>query len=104
MNTNRRNLSYRVRPTFLMGVLVYLLGAGVASTTAYTPNANRDVSYDFLTVADTSARILAAPSPASELEALHTCPELVLILGFLGESRDDDESSISEFKFRPLTY
>jgi hypothetical protein len=67
MNTNRRTLSYRIRPTFLMGVLVYLLGAGVPSTTAYTPNANRDVSYDFLTVADTSARILAAPSPASEL-------------------------------------
>lgn len=67
MNTNRRTLSHRIRARFLTGVLVYLLGAAVASTTAYTRNANRDGSYDFLTVADTSARILAAPSPAPEL-------------------------------------
>jgi hypothetical protein len=67
MNTDWKSLRHLIRATFLMSVLVSLLGAGVASTSAYTPNANRDVSYDFLVAADTSTRILAAPWPAPEL-------------------------------------
>jgi hypothetical protein len=67
MNTNRRTLSYRIRATFLMGASVYLLGAGVSSTTAYTPNANRDVRDDFSTADDTRTATTNAPSPAPEL-------------------------------------
>jgi hypothetical protein len=62
MNAERKS-----RTGSLLGLFVYLLAAGAASTTAYTPNANRDVSYDFLTAADTSTRIVAAPSPVPEL-------------------------------------
>jgi hypothetical protein len=67
MNTDWTSLRQRMRAPCLIGVSVYLLGAGVASTTAYTPNPQRDVSYGFLTAADTSTRIVAAPSPAPEL-------------------------------------
>ena len=67
MNTNWKGLHNRIRAGSWLGVFVYLLGAGVSSTIAYTPNANRDVSYEFLTAADTGTRIAAAPSPAPEL-------------------------------------
>jgi hypothetical protein len=66
MNTDW-GLRHRMRATFLMGVLVYLLGAGVASTTAYTPNANRDVRNDFSAADETPTATTNAPSPAPEL-------------------------------------
>ncbi len=67
MNTDWTSLRRGIRATFLMGVSVYLLGARVASTTAYTPNANRDVRDDFSTAADTPTTPATAPSPAPEL-------------------------------------
>jgi hypothetical protein len=67
MNTDWKGQRHRIRAAFLMGVLVYLLGAGVASTTAYTPNANRDVRNDFSTTDDTRTATTNAPSPAPEL-------------------------------------
>lgn len=67
MNTDWKGLRHRIRATFLMGVLVYLLGAGVASTTAYTPNAKRDVRNDFSFADDTRTATTNAPSPAPEL-------------------------------------
>lgn len=67
MNTDWLGLRHRIRATFLMSVLVYLLGAGVASTTAYTPNANRDVGNDFSAADKTPTEITNARSPASEL-------------------------------------
>jgi hypothetical protein len=67
MNTDWKSLRYRIRTTSLVGVSVYMLGAGVASTTAYTPNPNRDVRNDFSTAADTRTPTANAPSPAPEL-------------------------------------
>lgn len=67
MNTDSKGLRHRIRATFLMGVFVYLLGAGVESTTAYTPNVNRDVRNDFPTGDDTPAAATKAPSPAPGL-------------------------------------
>jgi hypothetical protein len=67
MNTDWKDLRHRIRATFLMGVLVYLLGAGVASTTAYTPNAKRDVRNDFSVADDTRTATTNAPSPAPQL-------------------------------------
>jgi hypothetical protein len=67
MNSSRKTLCYRIRATFLMGVSVYLLGAGASRTTAYTPTANRDVRDDFSTAADTPTATTNAPSPAPEL-------------------------------------
>jgi hypothetical protein len=65
MHTNWKSSRYRMRATFLMGVSFYSLGAGVASTTAYTPNANRDVRDDFSSAADTRTARATAPSPAA---------------------------------------
>jgi hypothetical protein len=67
MNIDRSSLRGRMRATCLVAVSVYLLGAGVASTTAYTPNAKRDVNYDFVTAGDTLMAPASAPSPAPEL-------------------------------------
>jgi hypothetical protein len=67
MNTDWKRLRYRIRTTSLVGVSVYMLGAGVASTTAYTPNPNRDVRNDLSTAADTRTPTANAPSPAPEL-------------------------------------
>ncbi|MGA7854488.1 MAG: hypothetical protein WCA15_14270 [Candidatus Acidiferrales bacterium] len=44
-----------------------MLGAGVASTSAYTPNGNRDVSYSLVTAGDTRVVAAGAPSAAPEL-------------------------------------
>jgi hypothetical protein len=67
MNTDWKGPHYRILATFLMGVSVYLLGAGVPSTTAYTPNANRDVRNDFSTADDTRTVTTNATSSALEL-------------------------------------
>ncbi|MGA7555537.1 MAG: hypothetical protein WBW54_17460 [Candidatus Acidiferrales bacterium] len=67
MNTDWTSLRGKIRATCLVGVSVYLLGAGVASTTAYTPSANRDVNYSFVTAGDTLTSPPNAPSPAPEL-------------------------------------
>jgi hypothetical protein len=67
MITDWKSLRYRIRTTSLVGVSVYMLGAGVASTTAYTPNPNRDVRNDLSTAADTRTPTANAPSPAPEL-------------------------------------
>ncbi|MGC1171398.1 MAG: hypothetical protein WA886_21015 [Candidatus Acidiferrales bacterium] len=67
MNTDWTSLRGKIRATCLVGVSVYLLGAGVASTTAYTPSANRDVTYSFVTAGDTLTSPPNSPSPAQEL-------------------------------------
>jgi hypothetical protein len=67
MNTSGKGLRHRIRVIFLMGVLVYLLGARVASTTAYTPHPSRDVRNDFSTAADARTPTASASSPAPEL-------------------------------------
>ena len=68
MNTDWKGLHYhRILATFLMSVPVYLLGAGVASTTAYTPNAKRDVRNDVSIADDTRTVTTNAISPAPEL-------------------------------------
>jgi len=58
------NADWKSRAGSLLGVFVYLLGAGVASTTAYTPNANRDVSCGFSSAADTLTVLATVPLPA----------------------------------------
>lgn len=77
------NANWKSRAGSLVGVFVYLLAAGVASTTAYTPNTNRDVSYGFLAAADTSTRIVAAPSPAPELTKDETFTNQTDVRGYL---------------------
>jgi hypothetical protein len=67
MNTDRTSLRRGMRATCLVGVSVYLLGAGVASTTAYTPNVNRDVSDGFMSAGDSLMMPATAPSSALEL-------------------------------------
>lgn len=67
MNTDWKSLRYRIRTTSLVGVAVYMLGAGVARARAYTPNPNRDVRNDFSTAADTRTPTANAPLPAPEL-------------------------------------
>ncbi len=67
MNRDWTSLRRGIRATCLVGVSVYLLGAGVASTTAYTPSANRDVNYGFVTTGDSLMAPANAPSPAPEL-------------------------------------
>lgn len=67
MNADWTSLRLRMSATFLMGVSVYLLGAAVASTTAYTPSANRDVLDGFSTPGDSATAPATAPSPVSEL-------------------------------------
>jgi hypothetical protein len=73
MNTDRTSLRRGMRATCLVGVSVYLLGAGVASLTAYTLNANRDVSDGFVSAGDslmtpaTAPSTALAPAPAPEL-------------------------------------
>ncbi|MGB8441069.1 MAG: hypothetical protein WA603_25645 [Candidatus Acidiferrales bacterium] len=67
MNTDWTSLRRGMRATCLVGVSVYLLGAGVASTTAYTPNGNRDVNYSCVTAGDNLPAAAGAPSPAPEI-------------------------------------
>ena len=67
MNSGWKGRHYRILATFLMGVSVYLLGAGVARTAAYAPNANRDVRNDLSVAADTATVTTNATSPALEL-------------------------------------
>jgi hypothetical protein len=67
MITNWKGLRHRIRATSWMGALVYSLAAGVGSTTAYTPKANRDVRNDFSTADNTRTATPNAPLPAPEL-------------------------------------
>jgi hypothetical protein len=67
MNTDWVSLRRGMRAMCLVGVSVYLLGAGVGSTTAYTPNANRDVSDGFVSAGDSLMTPASTPSPAPEL-------------------------------------
>ena len=61
MNADCTSLLEEIGAVCFMGVSVYSLGAGVASTIAYTTTANRDVSYGFLTAGDTLLTRAIAP-------------------------------------------
>lgn len=78
MNTDWKSLRYRIRTTSLVGVSVYMLGAGIASTTAYTPNPNRDVRNDFATAADTRTPTPCLPPTLPRMKPSPTRPKFAI--------------------------